>query len=109
MADYQIVYLDSEGDDYNIDGCENPYLSVLISKNGWHKPAKLTIRFGEPQFPETVIEAEHPLSMAEMIAAVTLIDAESNKLVESGGSEFYSGVFYDEETDDFTRTLTFSL
>jgi hypothetical protein len=107
MTEYSITYITSEGDDYNIDGFENPHLTVGIHKSGTDPSVvfPLTISFANDFRKQNLIEADPELSLREIGAALSLID----NLSDQEEAEFYSDLFYNDETEKFDRALTFTL
>jgi len=105
--EYQISYISSEGDDYNIDGQEYPHLTV-----GVHKPMTpdnlvfpLTIYFPTDDSPDWAIKSHGSLSLEAIAKVISTIEVETME----NGAEFYSSAFYDDETGSFDRVLTFDL
>jgi hypothetical protein len=108
MADYQIVYLDSDGDDYTIDGCENPYLKVgIVNPELPNVIFPITIYWATDESPQIAVHSHSALSLDQIGATLKKLEDAIND--PENYAEFYSDIFYDEETEKHSKTLTFSL
>jgi hypothetical protein len=109
---YMISYLGSDGDDYAIDGCADPHLTIEVrrERSGYVdrtiKVAYANIRVDHetddrPLSIKVVDSADGRFSMTEVARILAFI---ADRFADQEG-EFYSSVFYDDETEQHSKVL----